>query len=1471
MADDLSTDPAALSERLNQLRDQVRASYQAGRLSADTARLIAAYVDAAVQSGLDVSASDTSEQVLVADLTNSLNLGLSDPAVFTAVEQQVADLRAGRHLAGGSPPQRHVELKVDPVEMFSGQFTLQVTDVSIDGAGIDFVFRRSYKSQAVYFGPLGANWDHSYNLYLRERGPDLLRSSGDLREDTYTRHPLFGQTGFNYWVPPDGRHAVIQEDGPSFVWRTPAGARHRYEPDTADPTFHRVREITDRYGNTLLFTYRDQRLWRVEINRPERLVVLDSDELGRITAVTDYTGRTWRYEYDDFGDLVAVTGPGTARYRAGLTTSYEYSSSSHSAPLQHNLERIIDPAGQLFLENEYGVDGGLLAFNRLVRQRQGGGESFFEYETVLADNDDLTETERPAIQVNQVQRNGHPVHLVYNALGNLLLQEEYACIGGLQQLTSWRTWYNRDGAVIATLSPEGTMSQFYYGRDDYLRFHGIEDRDVATDDALTHTDRLAFGNLLASVRRGRRYDLALMTAGRSPFQAVYPDVLSGLDPNDIVVKYSYEPDFQQVAAVSDPRYTTSADPRHAEPTNYARHLVQYQYSATGALTRILYPDTTFPAPLPNGVAGLINIADEYLQYDAHGRLEVARDPEGNTTEKRYYQPGPATSPVKDGYLRQVESDSAGLGLTVQYDVNEVGVVTGVVNARGFRTDYLVNELNQVTEAHTAGPGYHTRYRFNRNGLIERQERDNLDESRQPSADGDEVTTYRYDEQHNLIRHTWGGDNLVHHHVVRHGYNESDQRILTVRPGGGRLRIDYDERLLQRSVVRAPTTADASTTRTQYDADRRTIATVDGQDNRTRRAYDTFDRLTSVIDPLGNVVQTEYDKRGNTTITRVFEPAPGGHKLLKRRAFEYDERDNLVRETAYQFDFPILTVDIDNDPDKEFRAALTAGQVREAQTLSYFDRNRRLFRRVNALGQEWTYEYDGVNRRTLERDPLGNYTTYSHDGNSNVVRVDRHEIVRDPQTGNPMGEEVFSTISEYDELDRLVSSTDTLGNVTRYGYNSRNNLTIVTDPLGNVLRSTYDVFGRKIEHVVQQTDDGLGSGTPLPPLVSRFEYDDNDNLVAVTDANGSATTFVYDNLDRAAQTVYSDGSTRTTRYDRDDNVIAEIDNNGLRVNHEVDPLKRRTHSDLDTSLLDPRFPYPADAETFEDLRYDGAGRLIRHANDFVTVTSQFDSFDGCWDEQVNYSTPVAAPVGPLPIRRRFDLLGNRTQLTLPSGRSTEYAYDDLNRLTSIRNVANGADYPGSGTLGPQYPIATFTYRGLRLWLASFGNNTGYEQAFDGNGRTISVSHHDNSGAVVDLQRLYDASGNLRLRLDAISPGVPASAERYWYDSSARLTHVATATVNPRRRHATGTHHHRPRPRRPNRAGRHRHPPAAARAPAGHRHLRVRRGRQPTRGERRWRRDHLYRERPQRIRHRGRGSPRVRHQRQHAVRRTKAVYL
>jgi RHS repeat-associated protein len=1328
----------------------------------------------------------------ISSLADRINkeLGLSTSDTFQQLE---AFFGPKQEYASFDSTKESVDQKSDPVMMFNGQFVHEVEDIRIDGAGIDFVFKRTYKNQVTYNGRLGFNWDHSYNLWLRVANNTIFRATGVLREDAYIHHQTF-----DYWVPPDGQHGIITESDPldssiSYVWRAPSGDRFLYQQDPTRDFLHRIVRIEDKYGNYLHFIYFDDRPYLihfVEVNHSLRSVEFHYDEQDRIDFIEDYliihdaTGqhrRRWQYNYDDLGDLIAVTTPATERYPAGLTTCYEYSSAEFSPPFQHNLTRIIDPAGQLYLENEYGTDPGRLTANRVVRQRQGGGEATFEYEDVVQEFEfthTYSEIERPAHQTLMVQRNGQPVHYVYNTFGNLLLREEYILQEGLPTLIRWRYRYNADGALVGTLSPDGVVTQYFYGREDYLRRPGATDEDPWNDDHLTPQARSAFGNLLAVVRRGIRYDFAMMNMSLGVWGDFFPDVLapSGSDasgePLDIITKFTYEPDFQQLLTSSDPRYTHSANPGDPETGRYRETLTQYTYRGRDPtdtrhlfLDHIQYPDTQQAAGLP-----LTTIVQQYPLYDEQGRLLRSIDPEGNVTELEYFPLLPLNDPeaVKEGYLKSKTIDPGGLAVTTGYEVNEVGVTTAISRPRAvgapagdFRTTFEVNALNQVVRTVESPPfSYETRSFYNKNGLLEREERDLRDEQGLPFAGGVQVRTFCYDEQSNLLEESIGGSDRSAALVTRYRYNESDKRVRTILPKGNQLKSTYEERLLEVSRTRGLGSPEASTVRTAYSNDGLPIKKTDGRGYVTHFRYDPFNRLTETVDPLGNITRLDYDKAGNLVVRQFLELQSDGvtYLLLMRSEYDSDELNRRIVERANLFRVPPKAT----DP--------IPGTIVTTQT--FYDRKGRIVGTVNRNLNETTFDYDALDRKVTQTDALGNVVRFSYDADSNLIRRDDHERVTDPATGIFIREDVFSTLSSYDELDRMSSRTDSLGNTTTFFYDSRRSLRKQVDPLGNVKHFADDVYGRKVTEIAEMTTTGLGGGVALPEIITQFEYDPNGNMTALIDAKGNRTEYCFDALDRQSSIRYPDATTQVFRYDADDHLTLYKDNNGLQRLYTFDPLGRKINMTLDSSGLAPGLTIEL-RPFFEEFKYDGLGRVKRESNDYAQVERLVDSLGRSYQETITYSTPFPLP-GAFTLQRQFDPQGNLFQLTYPSGRVIRYDLDKLDRIEHIENLAKGTNYQGSSVFPEAYDILRNEYRGLRKARTIFGNTASTDYAFDGNGRTIQIAHLASNDALT-IQHLYDAASNMRIKNDITPSG--NSGEAYKYDSLDWLTKVEERTIQP----------------------------------------------------------------------------------------------
>jgi YD repeat-containing protein len=156
------------------------------------------------------------------------------------------------------------------------------------------------------------------------------------------------------------------------------------------------------------------------------------------------------------------------------------------------------------------------------------------------------------------------------------------------------------------------------------------------------------------------------------------------------------------------------------------------------------------------------------------------------------------------------------------------------------------------------------------------------------------------------------------------------------------------------------------------------------------------------------------------------------------------------------------------------------------------------------------------------DGLGNVTRFEYDKNGATIAVNT-PLSRSTKSYDHAGRLVDTTDAngnrvhlDYDAANRVLSrSVDPLGLnlVTRYAYSAKGQQLSVTDPNGNVTQYEYNVKGELIQQIVDPTrplDGHVGLN-----LITQYSFDGAGNTLKVTDPNGTATTYAYDNLGRSA--------------------------------------------------------------------------------------------------------------------------------------------------------------------------------------------------------------------------------------------------------------------------------------------------------------------------------------------------------------------
>lgn len=444
---------------------------------------------------------------------------------------------------------------------------------------------------------------------------------------------------------------------------------------------------------------------------------------------------------------------------------------------------------------------------------------------------------------------------------------------------------------------------------------------------------------------------------------------------------------------------------------------------------------------------------------------------------------------------------------------------------------------------------------------------------------------------------------------------------------------------------------------------------------------------------------------------------------------------------------------------------------------------------------------------------------------------------------------FSTLYDYDKDNHIDEITDANGNKTLISYNSAGMVgrmkTDVTDksirydgdktvfidytePKNQYSYYRWDDKGRVIEKV------GLCCGTQ-----ATLEYDEDDNVIKRTDANGGITTYTYDANGNMLSATDALGYTERYTYEPDFNQVATYqDKNGNTYSFSYDT------KGLLSSITGP--------EGFTNsFIYNDRGWMITatDANNNVSQTTYNNDGTTAIDmdaagytlsfEYDNYGNIIAATDGNgnttnyqydanNRIIQQTDALGNKTTLSYDkvgnivrvkdaANHITAYAYNAVNDVLS-RTDAMGhvtkLTYDGKGNVltitDALGQVATMTYNERNKILSQTnpeGEKTGYD--YDGkgnliavflpNGNTINYDYDlndrviqvwDNMGVIAKYT--YDGNGNrititdgldrtVNYAYDALnrrtSETLPSgAATRYAYDANSNLLSITDALGN-----------------------------------------------------------------------------------------------
>jgi len=1312
----------------------------------------------------------------------------------------------------------------DPLDLASGEVSLRRVDLRVPGRGLDWEFSRRYRSRISFLGRVGANWefnDHARLLLDTVTGGFTL-ADGNGRSDIFTL-----MQGGDY-LSPAGSYSrlrilqgnplaassgpidieVINRHGVRTLFQAPAapaGAPQVVLPST---------RVQDRVGNAMRFLHEDAtdpiRLTRVIDTLGREYVYLYNAER-RLHIVRDFSGREIVLTYDTRGDLVEVRSPivtGTPNgndFPSGKTERYAYSSGFADPKLNHNLLSITAPnevaAGgppsvQFVYDNTAGANS-----DRCLQQILGGtnasgvaagGSISYQYETLIAGP-------RGAINKTTVtDRNTNVTEYFFDAAGHPLIVRERT--RGLRPTdpASYETnhFFNGDGELTKTVYPELNELEFVF---------------------VTSSDRAQQGSRQSEIRRPgpRAADQTLRTISHT-FEPIYNNMLSRTEERGFTTTWTVdyqEGDNRAHLAASTGRSVAEVDALLAAsgmplnlPDQNGDGVTTDPTNAGGKVIRIDRPRVTLLAGSPQALAegGTTQEIVTTSIYNRFGQKVSETDPEENVTTSSFY---PESDPDGDGqdllpldpstggYLRQIVRDAARTTRSLASDIgretrqdpsftaikmdffyNRVGVVTGMLDGRSVRTDYFINELDEVVETTRDAAGFAYRERTFRdfNGNILLREVENRD-GNTPDAGvhpGFVETSFVFD----ILNDTLSMSQEIsptRTATWQHRYDSNQNRILTLQPELNQVAQRWDERDLLLSNTRGFGAAEASTSTVAYDGNKNPVLRVNGESRPSSVVMTGYDQVFRIVDAVGDVEERHYDPAGNLVLEKRFGPVGGpsptnqlglSNVLLSQTEQHFDELGRAYQTDRVLF---VSTGVSTTRPVSLQDGALSPGDGK-VTTRFGFDRLGRLrFRQEDDLDL-YRADFDGASRTLRTVDGEGNEVLTAYDANGNAVRVETVE--KQPEGQAPV--QRFVTLARFDALNRLTASITNLGRTRRVQYDSRDNAIsssdaqgppssetamttalVILNSAGNTSRTFFDGLNRVVRTEQDLRAGGQG-GNPVQTVITlRQEWDLNSRLISRTDDRTNTTTYRHDALNRRIRETFADSTFNTWVRDRNDNVLTFTDANGSVRTCSYDLIDRPV-------LCQVARGAGVIGTTEQSWQYDGLGRTTRATDNNEPATPADDSVVTCAYDSLSRKLEEHQILGGNDQIVSFDWQDDdlRKTLTYPNGRKVGATFDGLDRLKTMSNLSG---QPKSGLL------ASWEYIGPgRVLSRAYQNGVLLKADYDADQRIRTWNHRKGKDVLAGFAYTQDRESNL---LSEERSHAPADQRKdLWaYDSIYRL--------------------------------------------------------------------------------------------------------
>ncbi|WP_255293640.1 DNRLRE domain-containing protein [Bacillus wiedmannii] len=1268
------------------------------------------------------------------------------------------------------------------VNATNGNFLMDEKDMSLSGRGPDVSIERTYNSQSKHIGLFGKGWHSSLEERIwKDAEGNLLLISADGAQITFTR------TGDGTYQAPTGVYLDMKETTEGYEIKDKDQTVTFY---TKKENSGRMEYVKDKYRNTTTYEYDGEfRLAKVKNASGKELLLQYEGANKKVSKVTGPDNKVITFTYK--GDLlVSSTTPEGKAYRYG----YENDLLTHVYDPKHTDEK---PYQTIYTYEN----------NRLVKVTDPLGKA-----TTLAYNTDTKEVTltnpKGRKTVYTYNDAGNPVKTIVDAGRlNLTTTYEYSANNLVKTTTPKNQTesftYDGNGNVTSATDTMGT-EKFEYNKNNGIVSHTDNEGDkttvayksanmeVAVTDKATHSSSIIFhdqyGNPTETskdIGTGENFiqnpSFEMNEIGKwSIFRhnndgtgakdtVPAPGGLGGASSLKITTKASTN-DWGYIAAIQDvtlepnTTYTLSGMLKTALSPGIGAFFnvqllkedgsavdgggwndnrynkLQGEKEWTNRQVTFKTTDQTRKARIylqvENGGASTSGTAwFDKLQLEK-GETSSSFNPITNSSLENMMENGCIPGWIRGDGTSCDKKDTAHEGFT-----GESSIVLERSQYAGSDIGYgqWVN-LNQKTAAPITVTG------MSKSENVENDAPDKLSKDYSIWAD----VYYQDGSGENYQAKFPSGTNDWNRSAVlipaKKPIKHMAVYVLFRKNNKGKVWFD-DIRLLEGNVL----------VKNEYDQDSNVTAMYDEEGNKNTFTYDTSGNKISETDEKGNTKSFDYNKDGQLTKVTLKNGTSVG--------YSYDHNGNTT-EKSVMFGGKTQTHKYEYDVDNKNTVFVDALNRRIEHT---YDENANKTKTKMPNGSLLEYVYDSADRMIGEKRNGKDSFTFERDQNGQETKIKDH--VNGIERGKT-----------YDNADRITSMTDSRGGKVDWTYHDKANSkseklkekTITHGGYSNKVSYDYNTADQNIK----VTDGGS---------TYRFDYDENGHVRTYAAANGTGSTFNYDQIGKLTDLVIGTPSqillSERYQYDKTGNRTKIIhEGTGGKVtetNYVYDPINQ---------LLKESLPNG----TVKDYTYDGFGnrtsvKVTENGKETKSITATFNEGNQLvkfGNESLTYD-----PNGNRTSDGKYTYTWNEADQLIAITKKGEsqplatYKYDDDNRR--IEKNVNGVvtryfydgdsinplyETDGSGNVLRQY---VYSIDGTRLAMKSQGQTLFYH--YSPRGDVLAMT--DATGQVVANYE-YDAWGNV-LKSDAkgIAADNPFGYAGYMYDKEIGMYYLIARYYNP----------------------------------------------------------------------------------------------